>query len=326
MRLIERVHKALEQQSQKGTSVNELLPLLEQIVTLADPTEQEDDLLLEWFFNIRGHQIRQLQSDGLNALAKAEQQKLKSLTRLRNYHSFNGAILRPGDRFYCDDHDHHSYDFGGEILAYDRDAQTYTVRFDGPSSSHRNPSEQLSADQIWPDSDVQSEQAKYAEKWTKGPIIRLLDLSPLARKALENRLSIFLCHASEDKSRIKDIYTNLKLDGFHPWLDVESLVPGDDWETRIQRDIHSSDVALICLSNLSISKQGFFQSEIEFAVEAAKGRSEEQRYLIPLLLEPCAIPDRLAAWHAVNLFERDGYKKLVSALRDSARALGRLTD
>ncbi|HEY6391309.1 MAG TPA: toll/interleukin-1 receptor domain-containing protein [Bryobacteraceae bacterium] len=283
-------------------------------------------MLLQWFFNTRRAQIKRLRSEGLNALATVEEEKLRPLSGLRKYQSYNGTVLRPGDRFFCDDRDHPGWDCTGDVLAYDDQDGSYTVRFDGPDGYRGNPPERLTADQVEPVSEVGDQQKKNAEKWTNSPLVRLLDLAPVVKTALENRLSVFLCHASEDKARVRDLYTKLKLDGFYPWLDIESLAPGDEWEDRIRRDIQRSDIVLACLSAVSIAKAGFIQAEMDFAWDAAHQRADGELYLIPVLLESCGIPARLAAWHAVRLFEADGYGKLVSALRDRARVLGRVTD
>jgi hypothetical protein len=37
---------------------------------------------------------------------------------------------------------------------------------------------------------------------------------------------IFLCHANEDKPKVREVYRRLKAEGFEPWLDEEDLLPG----------------------------------------------------------------------------------------------------
>jgi TIR domain len=81
---------------------------------------------------------------------------------------------------------------------------------------------------------------------------------------------------------------------------------------------------LVCLSKASTSKIGFVNKEIKFALDAADERPEGERYLIPVLLEPCEVPDRLSVWHWVRLYESDGYNKLVVSLRSRASAIGRI--
>jgi len=45
---------------------------------------------------------------------------------------------------------------------------------------------------------------------------------------------IFLCHASEDKARVREVYQHLKALGFAPWLDEVDILPGQDWEYEIK--------------------------------------------------------------------------------------------
>jgi hypothetical protein len=40
---------------------------------------------------------------------------------------------------------------------------------------------------------------------------------------------VFLCHASEDEFRVKELYHQLKEAGYDPWLDKEDLLPGQSW-------------------------------------------------------------------------------------------------
>lgn len=134
-------------------------------------------------------------------------------------------------------------------------------------------------------------------------------------------LKIFLCHGNEDKPAVRDLYRRLRTDGLDPWLDEQDLVPGQKWEPEIRKAVRRSDVVLVCLSKRSASKEGFVQKEIKFALDTADEKPEGAIYLIPLKLDECQVPDRLAEWQCVNLFERDGYSKLVRALRQEGKAV-----
>ncbi|WP_239314050.1 toll/interleukin-1 receptor domain-containing protein, partial [Frankia sp. Cj3] len=126
---------------------------------------------------------------------------------------------------------------------------------------------------------------------------------------------IFLCHASQDKPRVRDLYKRLRGDGFEVWLDTEALLPGQDWDLEIRRAIRTSRVVLVCLSSTSTDKRGYVQKEIKHALDVADEQPEGSIFLIPVQLEHCELPDRLQKWHWVNLFEEDGYTKLVKSLR-----------
>ena len=134
-------------------------------------------------------------------------------------------------------------------------------------------------------------------------------------------LRIFLCHASSDKPKVRDLYHRLRSDGFDVWLDEENLLPGQDWQQELPKAVRQSDVVIVCLSRGSINKEGYVQKEIRFALDAADEKPEGIIFLIPLKLEDCEVPERLSRWQWVNLFERMGYDKLLRALRNRASAL-----
>lgn len=136
------------------------------------------------------------------------------------------------------------------------------------------------------------------------------------REPLEQfrEVKVFICHSSEDKEIVRELYRNLKNDGFIPWLDDEDISPGMEWEIEIKKAIHTSNIILVCLSNNSISKIGYVQKEIKFALDRADEFPEGNIYIIPVKFEKCKVPERLKKWQYVNVYEKDGYAKLKSSL------------
>jgi len=134
-------------------------------------------------------------------------------------------------------------------------------------------------------------------------------------------LRVFLCHASNDKPRVRELYRRLKADGFDVWLDEERLLPGQDWQREIAKAVRISDVVIVCLSPISVSKAGYVQNEIKFSLDIADEQPEGTIFLIPLKLQECQVPERLHRWQWVNLFDKLGYEKLVRALRSRAKSL-----
>lgn len=130
-----------------------------------------------------------------------------------------------------------------------------------------------------------------------------------------NKIKVFLCHASEDKPAARKLYHRLKSDGFNPWLDAEKLLPGQDWRLEIEKAVRNSNTIMVCLSTKSITKSGYVQKEIKYALDIADEKPEGEIYIIPAKLEECNVPSRLNRWHWVNLFEKDGYDRLLGSLR-----------
>jgi serine/threonine protein kinase len=129
------------------------------------------------------------------------------------------------------------------------------------------------------------------------------------------KLRIFLCHASEDKMSVREFYRQLTIDGFDVWLDEEKLLPGQEWDLEIRKAVRASDIVIICLSNNSISKEGYIQKEIRTALDVADEKPEGTIYLIPARLEDCDVPSRLSMWQWVDIFKEREYEKLLRALQ-----------
>lgn len=132
------------------------------------------------------------------------------------------------------------------------------------------------------------------------------------------RIQVFLCHSSSDKERVRQLYVRLKADGLTPWLDEENLLPGQDWQFEILKAVRESDVVLVCLSASSVTKEGFVQREIKFALDIAEEKPQGAIFIVPVRLEDCKVPQRLSSWQYVNLHSESGYSKLLAALRARA--------
>ena len=139
---------------------------------------------------------------------------------------------------------------------------------------------------------------------------------------IKRPLKVFLCHASGDKLPVRELYKRLVAEGVDAWLDQEKLLPGQDWRVEIPRAVREADVVVICLSNKSITKEGYVQKEIKFALDSAEEKPEGTIFLIPARLEDCAVPERLNRWQWVDLFEDNGFVKLLRSLKLRADAAG----
>jgi hypothetical protein len=128
------------------------------------------------------------------------------------------------------------------------------------------------------------------------------------------KLKIFLCHASDDKPEVKDLYNLLVKHGADPWFDAEKLLPGQDWNLEINKALDASDVILLCLSKGSVNKEGYVQKEIRIAMDRALEMPEGRIFLIPARLEDCELPYKIKTYQWVDLFSTDGMDKLMKSL------------
>ena len=126
---------------------------------------------------------------------------------------------------------------------------------------------------------------------------------------------VFLCHSKDDKAKVRELYHRLVADGFDAWLDEEKLMPGQDWDLEIRKAVRESDAVIVCVSNSSVTRAGYVQKELSFALDVADEQPEGTIFIIPARLEDCQIPTRINKWHWVNLFESNGYEKLKVSLK-----------
>ena len=131
-------------------------------------------------------------------------------------------------------------------------------------------------------------------------------------------LKVFLCHASEDKPEVRKLYLRLKEAGFDPWLDAMNLLGGEEWQLAIPKAVREAGIILVCMSQRSTTKEGYLQKEIKFALDVADEKPEGRTFIIPVRLTRCDIPERLKTWQCVDLFEEDGYERLLLALVSSS--------
>jgi len=136
-------------------------------------------------------------------------------------------------------------------------------------------------------------------------------------------LKVFICHASEDKPAVRELCRKLRDAGFVPWLDDQELLPGEDWNDRINTAVRASDAVLVCLSRSAVSKAGYLQKEIGHALDVAEEQPEGATFLIPVKLEPCQIPRRLTRWQSGDLSQEGGLERLLTTLRERARQIDR---
>ncbi len=140
-------------------------------------------------------------------------------------------------------------------------------------------------------------------------------VEPTAGGSLAHSDRVFLCHARQDKEKVRSWYDRLRHDGVQAWLDAEDLHAGANWDYEIRRVIEECAAVVVFLSTTSVTKRGYVQREIGYALDVAQNQPQGVIYIVPVRLEPCEIPHRLSRWHCVDLFHPNGYFKLLKSLR-----------
>ncbi|MGD2087165.1 MAG: toll/interleukin-1 receptor domain-containing protein [Candidatus Aminicenantes bacterium] len=126
--------------------------------------------------------------------------------------------------------------------------------------------------------------------------------------------TIFISYAKEDREIACSIYNMLKDHGFFPWIDVEYLLPGQNWEMEIEKAIRGCSLFIACLSTNSVNKRGFVQAEFKKALKVWEMIPEDQAFIIPVRLNECAVPIQFSKFHYLDYFSERGPTKLVKTI------------
>lgn len=120
---------------------------------------------------------------------------------------------------------------------------------------------------------------------------------------------VFISYSRSDFNTASEIYSFLRSNDCVPWLDKYDLIPGQDWELEIRRQINESDFVVACLSKNSVSKRGYVQKELKYAISILEEFPEGKIYLIPVRVDDCSVPESLMKrqwldWSAPNAKDR----------------------
>ncbi len=136
----------------------------------------------------------------------------------------------------------------------------------------------------------------------------------------DRKLRVFLCHSSQDKTIVRELYQRLLAEGWiDPWLDEERLLSGMDWDMEIEKTVEATDAVIVFLSNFSVTKEGFVQKELKFVLDIALEKPDGTIFMIPLRLDGAEIPRKLRSWQYVDysiVANRDwAFKRILRSLR-----------
>jgi formylglycine-generating enzyme required for sulfatase activity len=130
--------------------------------------------------------------------------------------------------------------------------------------------------------------------------------------------TVFISYAREDLEDALKLYNDLKRAGANPWLDRESLLPGQRWEIEIRRAIRENRYFLAVLSSNSVSRRGYVHKEVAEALKILDEFPESEIFIIPARLDGCSPShESLRDLHWVDMFPKweDGLKKILLAIQ-----------
>lgn len=126
---------------------------------------------------------------------------------------------------------------------------------------------------------------------------------------------IFISYVEDDIKQATILYELLVQEGFTPWMNKFDLGPGLDWRLEIERQISISDHSILCLSNNSITKVGFVQTEWRLALEEARKHPETYPYILPIRLDDCERPFYLSRYNSTDCFTMEKTLTFIKQLK-----------
>jgi formylglycine-generating enzyme required for sulfatase activity len=139
------------------------------------------------------------------------------------------------------------------------------------------------------------------------------------------KLRVFLCHATEDKSLMREMYERLDAEGWiEPWLDEKNILPGLNWDSEVEQAVNIADVVIVCLSRNVFLKNKYVHRDVKFVVNTAFENPRHSVLIIPLKLDDCQIPRHVQNsqyYEFSDIKQREAiYLRLVKSLELKASA------
>ena len=130
---------------------------------------------------------------------------------------------------------------------------------------------------------------------------------------------IFLIYAHSDKKVVRRLYHRITRNQIKAWLDEKDLMPGQNWKYEIRQAILRSNIVVVCLSRQFNKQGGFRHEELQIALEKARSFPDREIFIIPARLEKCDLTEPLRQWQCVDLFEANGFRKLLKSIKENIR-------
>lgn len=131
--------------------------------------------------------------------------------------------------------------------------------------------------------------ARFAEKLPRELTLTPAPRAPAARRDPARDIlegALFLSYASEDRAIVERIQQALDHSGIDCWFDRLQLIGGDDWESKIIRNINACSLFVPILSCHTLTQQNrFFRHEWREAFRHSIGFAANARFLIPVAID-----------------------------------------
>jgi hypothetical protein len=123
--------------------------------------------------------------------------------------------------------------------------------------------------------------------------------------------SVFISYSRQDRDFVDRLSEDLRAEGVTPWIDVEHILPGSNWEKALVAAVEEASALIYVISQRSV-KSRFMAAEVQHAVTRGKP-------VFPVLVEHVSAGDlppvvRDIQWADFRSSYEGGFKSLVAAL------------
>lgn len=154
------------------------------------------------------------------------------------------------------------------------------------------------------------------------PIANKPDQTSHTPETAQRKAQVFVCYAPADKKQARKLYARLDRAGLKPWMDSEDILGGQVRDSVIKQAVRESDFLIVCLTKQAVSQPGPFHKTLKLALDVWLEKPEGHLYLIPVCLEACTLPASLSGFQEIDLFEDDGWSRLIQTLGAGITRLG----
>ncbi len=129
-------------------------------------------------------------------------------------------------------------------------------------------------------------------------------------------VKVFISYARKDIQKAKQLCRDLRKNGVDPWIDDEKILVGQNWKREISKAIRENDFFLALFSSNSVSRKGYVQKEVRFALDQLDEYPEDEIFVLPVRLDDCSPSfERLRDIHYADLFpDSTTYEKGLNAI------------
>ena len=126
---------------------------------------------------------------------------------------------------------------------------------------------------------------------------------------------VFVSYSRRDHQIVNEIVEGLKGYGIKVWLDIENLLPGQQWEVQIRKALENASGLLVFVSSASMESD-FVRAELKAMVEGRSG------LIIPIILEHVDnLPLSLQVYQWVDISNLREPSELQEAIKQIADAI-----